>query len=265
MQRIAAFACGLVLVVGCARREAKESRPAAEPPPSNAAQVRPRAFDERREERARLVTRLSERGISDPAVLTAMREVPRHAFVAASWSQEAYADRPLPIGHGQTISQPAVVAAMTEAVRPRREDKCLEIGTGSGYQAAILAELCGRVFSIEYLAPLAREAERTLRSLGYDPERIQLRTGDGYVGWSEAAPFQVVVVTAAPERVPQPLLDQLALGGRLVIPVGRQNEVQQLERYVRATAGKSAGSFEKTTLMAVRFVPFLGDAAAPHE
>jgi protein-L-isoaspartate(D-aspartate) O-methyltransferase len=190
-----------------------------------------------------------------------MREVPRHAFVPASWADEAYADRPLPIGHGQTISQPAVVASMTEAARPRRGDKCLEVGTGSGYQAAVLAELCGQVFSIEYLAPLAKEAELTLRRLDYGPDRIRLRTGDGYVGWPEAAPFQVVIVTAAPERVPQPLLDQLAHGGRLVIPVGPRDEVQQLELYRRLSAGTDASSFERRTLMAVRFVPFLGDAA----
>jgi protein-L-isoaspartate(D-aspartate) O-methyltransferase len=226
----------------------------------------PGAFDERRDERARLAAHLAQQGVSEPAVVQALRKVPRHAFVPESWSDQAYADRPLPIGHGQTISQPAVVASMTAAVRPGREDKCLEIGTGSGYQAAILAELCGRVFSIEYLAPLAKEAERTLRSLGYGPDRIQLRTGDGYVGWPEAAPFQVVIVTAAPEHVPQPLLDQLALGGRLVIPVGPRDEVQKLELHRRLSAGNSASSFEKTTLMAVRFVPFLGDAAqAPQQ
>lgn len=261
MRWLAGFGYVLVLLLelGCARREPDQSRATAATPPKSAARVN--AFDERRDERARLATHLAERGISDPAVLQAMRKVPRHAFVPASWSDEAYADRPLPIGHGQTISQPAVVASMTEAARPQRADTCLEVGTGSGYQAAILAEVCGRVFSIEYLAPLAKEAEHTLRRLGYGPERIQLRTGDGYVGWPEAAPFQVVLVTAAPEHVPQPLLDQLALGGRLVIPVGPRDEVQELELYRRLSAGKSAGSFEKTTLMAVRFVPFLGDAA----
>lgn len=250
----------LVLALGCARREGDESRRVTVAPAEGVAGVRTGAFNERLDERARLAAHLAGRGISDAAVLQAMREVPRHAFVAASWSEDAYADRPLPIGHGQTISQPTVVASMTEAARPRREDKCLEIGTGSGYQAAVLAELCGRVFSIEYLAPLAKQAERTLRSLGYGPERILLRTGDGYVGWPEAAPFQVVIVTAAPEHVPQPLLDQLALGGRLVIPVGPRDEAQQLERHLRVAPGKSASSVEKTTLMAVRFVPFLGEA-----
>lgn len=150
---------------------------------------------------------------------------------------------------------------MTEAVAPTRGDRCLEIGTGSGYQAAILAELCGKVFSIEYLAPLAKDAENVLRSLGYSAERLALRTGDGYAGWPEAAPFQVVVVTAAPERVPQPLLDQLAVGGRLVIPVGRQSEGQELMLYRRIKPGTGDDCFEKRSLMAVRFVPFLGDGA----
>jgi protein-L-isoaspartate(D-aspartate) O-methyltransferase len=249
----------VVLELGCARREPDRSRPTAASPTPTEARVS--EFDERADERARLATLLEERGISDATVLQAMRKVPRHSFVAASWAEEAYADRPLPIGHGQTISQPAVVASMTEAARPGRADTCLEVGTGSGYQAAVLAEVCGRVFSIEYLAPLAKEAERTLRRLGYGPDRIQLRTGDGYVGWPEAAPFQVVIVTAAPEHVPQPLLDQLALGGRLVIPVGPRDQVQKLELYRRLSAGKGEGSLEKTTLMAVRFVPFLGDAA----
>jgi protein-L-isoaspartate(D-aspartate) O-methyltransferase len=126
----------------------------------------------------------------------------------------------------------------------------------------VLAELCGRVFSIEYLAPLAADAERALRSAGYGPERVTLRTGDGYVGWPEAAPFEVVVVTAAPERVPQPLLDQLALGGRLVIPVGPQSEGQELVLYTRRKPGPDPASFEKQSLMAVRFVPFLGNKAS---
>jgi protein-L-isoaspartate(D-aspartate) O-methyltransferase len=166
----------------------------------------------------------------------------------------------LPIGRGQTISQPAVVAVMTAAVAPAKSDRCLEIGTGSGYQAAVLAELCARVYSIEYLAPLAKQAERALRAAGYGPARVALRTGDGYLGWPEAAPFDVVVVTAAPERVPQPLLDQLSVGGRLVIPVGAQGEAQELLLYRRRAAGSGDASFEKRTLMAVRFVPFLGDA-----
>lgn len=236
----------------CSRQEAAESRSRATPLPREAREARA-------EERTRLVDAIARRGIRDQQVLAALRAVPRHAFVPESWADEAYQDRPLPIGHGQTISQPTVVAAMTEAVAVKRSDKCLEIGTGSGYQAAVLAELCRRVFSIEYLAPLAAQAERALRGAGYGAERVELRTGDGYVGWPEAAPFEVVVVTAAPERVPQPLLDQLALGGRLVIPVGAQGEAQELVLYTRRAAGSSPTSFEQRSLMAVRFVPFLGE------
>jgi protein-L-isoaspartate(D-aspartate) O-methyltransferase len=253
-------ALALLLSLGCSRHEAAESRaPRAEAP---VATSRHPAFDERREERERLVSRIAARGIENEAVLVALRAVPRHVFVASSWAENAYEDRPLPIGHGQTISQPTVVATMTDAVSPRRHDKCLEVGTGSGYQAAVLAELCNQVFSIEYLAPLAKQAEGALRGLGYGPARLALRTGDGYVGWPEAAPFDVVVVTAAPERVPQPLLDQLAPGGRLVIPVGSQQEGQQLMLYRRTGPGTSAADFEQKQLMLVRFVPFLGQAAA---
>lgn len=233
--------------LSCSRKEAAESHSA------------PALGEERAEARARLVDGIARRGVRDERVLAALRKVPRHAFVPESWAEEAYRDRPLPIGHGQTISQPTVVAAMTEAVAAKQSDKCLEIGTGSGYQAAVLAELCGQVFSIEYLAPLAAQAQRALRDAGYGAERVALRTGDGYVGWPEAAPFDVVVVTAAPERVPQPLLDQLALGGRLVIPVGAQSEAQELMLYTRREAGSNPSSFEQRSLMAVRFVPFLGE------
>lgn len=249
-----------LLVAGC--RDADETRVAApSTTPRHAMRAPAPAFAERRDERRKLAERLTARGVRDHEVLRAMQAVPRHAFVAESWATEAYADRPVPIGHGQTMSQPTVVAFMTEAARPRREDKCLEVGTGSGYHAAVLAELCGRVYSIEYLAPLAMQAERTLRGLGYGPDRIELRTGDGYQGWAEAAPFQVVLVTAAPEHVPQPLLDQLAVGGRLVIPVGPRDEAQRLERHVRTRAGKDSSSFETSSLMLVRFVPFSGDDA----
>jgi protein-L-isoaspartate(D-aspartate) O-methyltransferase len=262
MQRSLWLACVLLAIAACSRRESPESRAhvARSPSPERPVPASSPGQDERRDERERLVSRIAGRGIQSETVLAAMRKVPRHAFVPEAWSENAYEDRPLPIGHGQTISQPTVVAAMTEAVAPKRSDKCLEIGTGSGYQAAVLAELCARVFSIEYLAPLAAEAERALRRSGYGPERVALRTGDGYVGWPEAAPFEVVVVTAAPERVPQPLLDQLAMGGRLVIPVGPQSEGQELLLYTRRAPGPSPSSFDKQSLMAVRFVPFLGKA-----
>ena len=172
----------------------------------------------------------------------------------------AYADRPLPIVGGQTISQPYIVALMTEAVRPSPTARCLEIGTGSGYQAAVLAELCSAVYSIEYLPEVARFGEQNLRRAGYGPRRVRLRTGDGYVGWPEAAPFDAIIVTAAPRKVPPPLLEQLARGGRLVIPVGAQDEIQTLDLYDRVGEGTSATAFRRTSLTAVRFVPFLGDA-----
>jgi protein-L-isoaspartate(D-aspartate) O-methyltransferase len=262
-------AASLVALAACSRRDAGEAParpPPASPSPSAVAPASPEPKrgggkeSLRGEERQRLVEQIKARGVESASVLQALRDVPRHLFVPDSWAEDAYHDRPLPIGHGQTISQPTVVGAMSEAAAPKRSDKCLEIGTGSGYQAAVLAELCGRVFSIEYLAPLAEQAERALRRAGYGPDRVALRTGDGYVGWPEAAPFEVVLVTAAPERVPGPLLDQLAIGGRLVIPVGARDAVQALLLYRRKAPGPSDASFEKRTLMAVRFVPFLGDA-----
>lgn len=188
------------------------------------------------------------RGINDPAVLAAMKRVPRHRFVPAAEAAFAYIDGPLPIGYGQTISQPSLVAKMTEALMLKKTDKVLEIGTGSGYQAAILAELVDEVRTIEIVEPLARQAEQTLAELGY--QNIRIRIGDGYKGWPEEAPFDAIIVTAAPDHVPQPLLDQLALNGRLIIPVGRF--LQTLELYRRTEQG-----FERKTLSLVRFVPLV--------
>jgi protein-L-isoaspartate(D-aspartate) O-methyltransferase len=242
----------LALNLGC-RRESE--RGSAEPAASHA------AFSERQDARDHMVREtVAERGVKEPRVLAAMRRVPRHRFVPPMVASSAYTDRPLPIGWGQTISQPYIVAAMTEAVAPGAGERCLEIGTGSGYQAAVLAELCGRVYSIEYLPELAKFAAKNLSALGY---RVELRTGDGYAGWPEAQPFDVIVVTAAPERVPAPLLDQLALGGRLVIPVGPEDGVQELVLYVRRRPGRDPSSFERRSLAEVRFVPFLGDSGAP--
>jgi protein-L-isoaspartate(D-aspartate) O-methyltransferase len=263
----AACACGagfaLLAAVAC------RSRP--EPPTPDAASggsartgesvspSRSGSPNERQSELDALVSELAhDAEVRDRRVLDALRRVPRHRFVPPEVARAAYENRPLSIGHEQTISQPAVVAVMTAAVRPSSADRCLEIGTGSGYQAAVLAEVCRHVYSIEYLAALARFAEKNLRSTGYGPERVSLRTGDGYAGWPEAAPFDVIVVTAAPERVPRPLLEQLALGGRLVIPVGPEGEVQRLELYERKAAGFGPDAFTNTVLMAVRFVPFLG-------
>jgi len=188
------------------------------------------------------------RGVTDPAVLAAMRRVPRHRFVPSMYSSFAYMDGPLPIGHGQTISQPSLVAKMTEELRLKKTDKVLEVGTGSGYQAAILAELAGTVLTIEIVEPLARQAEQTLAELGY--RNIRVRVSDGYLGWPEEAPFDAIIVTAAPDHVPQPLLDQLAVGGRLILPVGRF--FQTLELYRRTAEG-----YEHKTLSLVRFVPLV--------
>lgn len=254
----------LALLPGCAKgrhdaaTSSRPDRPRAEAP--SAAHSSPHAaFGERSDEREALVRALAAEGVKDEAVLRAMRTVPRHAFVEGEWASEAYANRPLPIPGNQTISQPYVVAFMTEVARPAASSRCLEIGTGSGYQAAVLAELCGRTYSIEYLPEVARFGERNLRTLGYGPDRVSLRVGDGYAGWKEAAPFDVVLVTAAPERVPQPLLDQLAVGGRLVIPVGPTGGVQSLELWTRVREGGGEGAFRTEKLLPVRFVPFAGE------
>jgi protein-L-isoaspartate(D-aspartate) O-methyltransferase len=198
-----------------------------------------------------VATQLETRGIRDARVLAAMRSVPRHEFVPAELAARAHDDTALPIGHEQTISQPYIVALMTELAAIRPDAKVLEIGTGSGYQAAVLAEVAKDVYSIEIVEPLARRAAATLRRLGY--ERVHLRTGDGYRGWPEAAPFDAVVVTAAPGRVPAPLLEQLAPGGRLVIPVGTRD--QMLEVHRRTSTG-----IEVERTVPVRFVPMTGEA-----
>ena len=186
------------------------------------------------------------RGIEDQAVLAAMEAVPRHLFVRPDDAPLAYSDRALPLGLGQTISQPYVVALMTELARVRPGDRVLEVGTGSGYQAAVLAECGAEVYSIERLEPLSRRASEVLESLGY---RVHLRVGDGALGWPERAPFRAIVVTAAPARVPPALLEQLELGGRLVVPEG-EREVQMLRVYERTEKG-----FRVTEHGEVLFVP----------
>jgi protein-L-isoaspartate(D-aspartate) O-methyltransferase len=193
--------------------------------------------------------KLRRRGIMDQAVLRAIDEVPREHFVGAQFAKQAYADEALPIACGQTISQPYVVAYMTEQLALRPHHRVLEIGTGSGYQAAVLAELVAKVYTIEILEPVGKRAEADLAALGY--RNIAVRIGDGYLGWPEAAPFDGIVVTAAAPHVPQPLVEQLKPGGRLVIPVGAQWQVQEL----LVIEKKPDGSTVTTRTIPVRFVP----------
>ena len=187
--------------------------------------------------------------IKDGKVLAAMLKVPRHLFVPLPWRAHAYDDTPLPIGEDQTISQPYIVALMTELLRLRRGDKVLEIGTGSGYQAAVLAELTPKVYTIEILPSLAKQARKTLNGLGY--ENVKTKTGDGYLGWKEYAPFDAIIVTCAPTRVPPPLVQQLKNGGRMVIPVGEMgNQTLTLLEKVR-------GKLRTHSIIPVRFVPLV--------
>ena len=205
-------------------------------------------------QRQRMVTeQLKARGISDERVLNAMNKVPREEFVPPDSRAGSYEDGPLPIGYGQTISQPYIVAFMTEQLRLKRSDRVLEIGTGSGYQAAILAELMSEVYSIEIVEPLAKNAEATLQRLGY--ENVHVKTGDGYKGWPEAAPFDAIIVTCAPDKVPQPLVDQLKDDGRMVIPVGDRfaQELYLLE--------KKNGQLKQSATLPVRFVPMAREAS----
>ena len=208
--------------------------------------------DPYRAKRSQMVQRTIEaRGVKDATVTAAVRKVPRHLFVPKRSQSQAYADHPLPIGYDQTISQPYIVALMTELLELDGTEKVLEIGTGSGYQAAVLAEICDKVFSIEIVEPLAVRAGETLRSLGYG--KINVRAGDGYVGWPDEAPFQAIILTAAPPKIPQPLLDQLDVGGVLVAPVGDYD--QWLVKVRRTQEG-----LEWESDIPVRFVPMTGRA-----
>jgi protein-L-isoaspartate(D-aspartate) O-methyltransferase len=202
-----------------------------------------------REEMVR--NQLAAGGIRNAEVLQAMAEVPRHEFVPASLRPYAYADGPLPIGHGQTISQPFIVAYMTQAMELSKEDTVLEIGTGSGYQAAILGKLTKEVYTIEIVPPLAESARAVLSKLGF--ENVHVRLGDGYLGWPEKAPFDAIIVTCAPDHVPEPLISQLKEGGRLVIPVGAAGGIQQL-----VLLRKRNGQISKEKMLDVRFVPMTG-------
>jgi len=204
------------------------------------------------ERRERMVeTQIETRGVKNKLVLDAMRKVPRHLFVAEGLRDVAYTDGPLPIGEEQTISQPYIVALMTELLGLKGGEKVLEIGTGSGYQAAILAEIANEVYTIEIICPLAEKAERKLKEMGY--KNITVRCADGYQGWQEHAPFDGVMVTAAPDHIPQPLVDQLKIGGKLVIPVG--DLFQEL-----VVVTKTEKGIKKENIIPVRFVPMTGEA-----
>ncbi len=201
------------------------------------------------DQRERMVERqIERRGIENPRVLEAMRDVKRHLFVPPNEVPSAYEDHPLPIGEGQTISQPYIVALMTESIEPKPSDRVLEIGTGSGYQAAVLSRLVKDVYSIEIVDALGRSAEKRHKDLGYD--NVTVRIGDGYKGWPEKAPFDAIVVTAAPPELPQALVDQLAEGGRMVVPVG--TAFQEL-----LLVEKKKGEITKRVITAVRFVPMV--------
>jgi protein-L-isoaspartate(D-aspartate) O-methyltransferase len=194
---------------------------------------------------------LRPRGIDDARVLRAMAKVQRESFVAKELRASAYEDRPLPIGFGQTISQPYIVAFMTQELKPKPTDRVLEIGTGSGYQAAVLGELVKEVYTIEIVRPLAQRAAVVLNALGY--KNVLVKAGDGYKGWPEHAPFDAIIVTAAPDHIPQPLVDQVREGGRMVIPVGK---TYAQELYVLEKRG---GTMKQTSVLPVKFVPLTRD------
>lgn len=230
----------VVAALACQAREPQSAQDVVDP-----AQARSRMVNEQ----------LRKRNIRDERVLEVMSRVPRHLFVPEAQRADAYGDYPLPIGHGQTISQPYIVAFMTEALRVQPDHRVLEIGTGSGYQAAVLAELVREVYTIEIVRPLGESARKTLESLGY--RNVHVRIGDGYRGWPEHSPFDRIMVTAAPEAVPPALVEQLALGGLMAVPVG---SVAQELRILR----KNRDGLELLDTMPVRFVPMVkGDIKAP--
>ena len=202
--------------------------------------------------RKQMVEDIRARGVKDSAVLAAVGSVPRHLFIPEEERSNAYEDRPLPIGYRQTISQPYIVALMTSLLGLRRDSRVLEVGTGSGYQAAVLSRLADEVYSIEILKPLGERARRTLTELGY--RNVRVRIGDGYKGWPDAAPFDAIIVTAAPPSIPEPLLKQLKTGGKLVIPVGKtyQDLIVMTKR--------RDGGFDRENVLPVRFVPMTGEA-----
>jgi len=221
---------------------------------------RHQAYTERIEERARMVDwQIESRGVKDPNVLSAMRTVPRHAFIRSAEQRFAYADYPLPIGYKQTISQPYIVAFMTEALQLNRNSKVLEIGTGSGYQAAVCAEIAKEVYSVEIVEELAKIAKQRLKELGY--RNVFTKYGDGYFGWPEHAPFDAIIGTAAAGSIPEPLIEQLKPGGRMILPCRNQSGSQYL---VLVTKDKD-GNISRKNVMPVTFVPMTGEVEKPEK
>ena len=215
--------------------------------------TRPPESADRLEERMDMVKyQIRDRGVTDPRVLRAMEHVPRHEFVPDDYVDQAYADHPLPIGHGQTISQPYIVALMTELLDLKGTERVLEIGTGSGYQAAILSEIVAEVYTVEIVEPLAAEAEERLERLGY--KNVHVLYADGYYGWEEHAPYDAIIVTCAPDHIPQPLVKQLADGGSLVVPVGPPGGYQTLWQIT-----KQGTEIKKRNVTGVLFVPLTGE------
>ncbi|HET90487.1 MAG TPA: protein-L-isoaspartate(D-aspartate) O-methyltransferase [Chloroflexi bacterium] len=245
----------LVLITACTPVSTMPS-PSA-PPTSTPLEDRGQFANQR--ERMVIET-IEKRGIVDEDVLRAMRSVPRHLFVPENQQDFAYGDYPLPIGYGQTISQPYIVALMTELLELKEDNRVLEIGTGSGYQAAILAEIPGlEVYTMEIVPELAASACQRLKDLGYT--NVECRQGDGYFGWPEHGPFDAIIVTAAPDHVPQPLVDQLVEGGRMVIPIGPPGSYQTLWKFVK----QPDGELKAFNMGGVAFVPFTGEGMKESE
>jgi len=242
--------------------EPNEQKPTDPNDPNDKRPLRPAhkhpAFTQRAAERARMVDwQIEGRGIKDPNVLMAMRVVPRHAFIPQTEDRYAYADRPLPIGNDQTISQPYIVAFMTETLRLDPNSIVLEIGTGSGYQAAVCAEICRQVYTIEIVEELAKAATKRLKELGYP--NVSVKAGDGYFGWPEHAPFDAIIGTAAAGRIPEPLIQQLKPGGTMILPYSDRDGLQ----YLLLIAKDQKGNLRKSTVMPVRFVPMTGEVQKP--
>jgi protein-L-isoaspartate(D-aspartate) O-methyltransferase len=245
------------LVAGCTTDRMQQTPPTNTPAPAAGPTESSSADQAYAAAREQMVEQgIRGMGVTDETILAVMRTVPRHRFVPAEWLAQAYENHPLPIGYGQTISQPFIVALMTEAAAVDAGDRVLEIGTGSGYQAAVLAELVDHVFTVEIIGPLAERADTTLAELGY--ENITVRHADGYYGWEEEAPFDAIVVTAAPDHIPQPLVAQLKVGGNMIIPVGPAGGYQTLWRVTKV----SEDEVRTEDLGGVAFVPFTREEPA---